>query len=220
MSIDVLVVDDHMLFRQGLISLLSSDPEFKVVGEASSCHEAVEKALELRPGMILMDFSLPDGNGIDATRAILQELPSCDIIFLTVHVESEPLLEAIRCGAKGYLLKSLSIDKLKRALKATQLGEAAISRSMVATVFNEFRHTEDKENPETNPLEQLSLREMDVLRALTSGASNQEIAKRLIISTNTVRRHIHNMLGKLKLENRYQLAKIAKQNGLTDLLNV
>ena len=210
----VLIVDDHVLFRQGLVSLLQSEPDFQVVGQAGSVQEAVVKAANLRPDMILMDFSLPDGNGVDATRTILAEVPNSKIIFLTVHADDERLIEAVRCGAKGYLLKNVPIKQLIQALKSAQEGEAAISRSMVTQIMNELARTSGKMQPEPNTLDKLSSREIDVLRELTTGASNQEIAERLYISKNTVRHHVHNILDKLEMENRRQLARTAKQFGL------
>lgn len=210
----VLIVDDHVLFRQGLVSLLQSELDFQVVGQAGSAREAVAKAADLRPDMILMDFSLPDSSGVDATRMILAEIPDCKIIFLTVHAEDERLIEAVRCGAKGYMLKNVPIKQLIQALKSAQEGQAAISRSMMAQVMGELARTSGKAQPESNTLDKLSSREIDVLRELTTGASNQEIAERLYISKNTVRHHVHNMLDKLEMENRRQLARAAKQFGL------
>ena len=117
---NVLIVDDHVLFRQGLVSLLQSEADFQVVGQAGSSREAVQKAGELRPDMILMDFSLPDGSGVDAARAILLEIPDCKIIFLTVHAEDETMIEAVRCGAKGYMLKNVPIKQLIQALRVLE----------------------------------------------------------------------------------------------------
>jgi len=210
----ILVVDDHVLFRQGLVGLLQNEPDFEVIGEVGSVREAVEKAGQLRPDMILMDFSLPDGNGVDAARTILNLLPNCKIIFLTVHAEEETLIEAIRGGAIGYLLKNVPILQLKRELRAAMHGEAAISRTMMAQVMHELARESGQSHSEESILEKLSSREFEVLRELTTGASNQEIAARLIISKNTVRHHIHNLLEKLGKENRNQLAQMARANGL------
>jgi DNA-binding NarL/FixJ family response regulator len=212
----VLVVDDHILFRQGLVSLLQGQSDFEVVGEAGSAGEAVVKAVELRPNLILMDFNLPDKNGVEAARLILAEYPDCKIIFLTIYADDEKMLEAVRGGAWGYLLKNVPITQLLRALRATQEGEAAISRAMMVTVMNELARTAGQVRPEqqTTNLDKLSTREMDVLRELSSGASNEEIAQRLFISKNTVKHHVHSLLDKLEMENRNQLAKTAKRYGL------
>lgn len=217
---NVLIVDDHVLFRQGLVSLLQSEPDFQVVDQAGSSREAVQKAGELRPDMILMDFSLPDGSGVDAARAILSEIPDCKIIFLTVHAEEQMMIEAVRCGAKGYMLKNVPIKQLIQALRSTQEGEAAISRSMMTKVMNELARASGQIQTDPETLDKLSSREIEVLRELTTGASNQEIAGRLFISKNTVRHHVHNLLDKLELENRKQLAKTAKRCGLSDQVKV
>jgi two-component system, NarL family, nitrate/nitrite response regulator NarL len=212
----VLVVDDHILFRQGLVSLLQVQPDFQVVGEAGSAREAVEKAAALQPNLILMDFNLPDSSGVEAAREILSECLDCKIIFLTIYADDEKMLEAVRGGACGYLLKNVPIAQLLRALRSTQDGDAAISRSMMAKVMNELARTAGQIQPEqkTNSLDKLSTRELDVLREISSGASNDEIARRLFISKNTVKHHVHSMLDKLDMENRGQLAKTAKRNGL------
>lgn len=212
----VLIVDDHILFRQGLVSLLRNEADFQVVGEAGNAREATAMALELHPNLILMDFNLPDRSGVDAARAILSEIPDCKIIFLTVHADDEKMLDAIRSGACGYLLKNVPIAQLIKALRSTQNGEAAISRSMMARVMNELARTTGQAllEPNATSLEKLSAREIDVLRELTSGATNDEIARRLFISKNTVKHHVHNMLDKLEMENRNQLARTAKKHGL------
>jgi two-component system nitrate/nitrite response regulator NarL len=212
----VLIVDDHILFRQGLVSLLCTEPDFEVVGEAGSAREAIAMTLELHPNLILMDFNLPDGSGVEAAREILSEFPDCKIIFLTVYAEDEKMLEAVRNGAHGYLLKNVPIAQLMKSLRSTQNGEAAISRSMMSKVMNELARTSGQAlpDPNTTSLDKLSTREIDVLRELSSGASNDEIAQRLFISKNTVKHHVHNLLDKLEMENRNQLAKTAKRYGL------
>jgi two-component system nitrate/nitrite response regulator NarL len=218
----VLVVDDHILFRQGLVSLLQSQPDFQVVGEAGNAREAIAKAVELRPNLILMDFNMPDKSGVEAAREILSEYPDCKIIFLTIYADDEKMLEAVRGGACGYLLKNVPIAQLLRALRSTQEGEAAISRAMMTKVMNELARTAGQVQPEqkTTSLDKLSTREMDVLRELSSGASNDEIAKRLFISKNTVKHHVHSLLDKLEMENRNQLAKTAKRYGLKSRYNI
>ena len=218
----VLIVDDHILFRQGLVSLLRNEADFEVVGEAGSVCEAIDTALELRPNLILMDFNLPDSSGVEAARAILSEIPDCRIIFLTVYADDDKMLEAVRNGACGYLLKNVPIAQLMKAVRSTQNGEAAISRSMMAKVMNELARTTGQAllEPNATSLEKLSTREIDVLRELSSGASNDEIARRLFISKNTVKHHIHSLLDKLEMENRKQLAKTAKRHGLMSRFSV
>lgn len=210
----ILIVDDHVLFRQGLVSLLTAQPDFEVVGEAGSVREAVQKAQQLSPDMILMDFNLPDGTGLDATGTILEDLPACKIVFLTVYETDDKLFDAIRGGAKGYLLKDMPISTLLESLRALERGEPALTRSMVASIVDEFSRIPRPEKDHVDPLARLSPRERDILRELSMGISNQQIAAHLYLSENTVKHHIHNLLKKLELENRRQLADFAIQHGL------
>ena len=207
-----LVVDDHILFRQGLVSLLKPDPAFQIVGEAGSVREAVAEALRLKPDLILMDFSLPDGTGLDAMQPILAELPDCKIVFLTIQDADEVLFDAIRKGAKGYLLKNVPISDLLASLKSLERGEAALSRQMTTRILVEFAKTE-KVTTGKNGLSGLSRRELEVLRLLATGATNREIADQLFLSENTVKHHVHNILEKLGLENRRQAIQYARQHG-------
>jgi two-component system NarL family response regulator len=209
----VLVVDDHILFRQGLVSLLQSEPDFEVVGQAGTLTEAIELAQELQPEMILMDFELPDGTGAEATQPILDANPECKIIFLTVYSSDEKLFEAIRSGAVGYLLKSIPINKLLAALRSVDAGEAAISRTMMRRVLVELSKSQlpDAHTPDLISL--LTPRELDILRQLLTGASNKEIGARLYISENTVKHHVHSILEKLEVSNRHQAIQYAQEHG-------
>ena len=209
---NILIVDDHVLFREGLVSLLSSDPSFKVVGQAGSVCESIELARKLKPELVLMDFSLPDGDGSEATAAILAEMPECKIVFLTMYDADEKLFSAIRSGAKGYLLKNTPVQKLMDSLHSLAKGEAAISRSMTMRILGEFSHSTSSESRQ--PLENLSPRELDILREMSSGASNAEIASQLYISVNTVKHHIHNILAKLELVNRREAISYARKHAL------
>jgi DNA-binding NarL/FixJ family response regulator len=134
----IMLIDDQILFGEGLMSLFRSTPDFEMVGSAGNVHEGIEQALALRPDIILMDFSLPDGTGLDATRAILARLPECKIVFLTVYEEEESLFAALRMGAKGYLLKNVNSNDLLSSLRALDRGENAVSRKMMSSVLNEF----------------------------------------------------------------------------------
>lgn len=210
MSIKMLIVDDHVLFRQGLVSLFTEQPDFEVVGESGSVGEAIEAARRLKPDLILMDFSLPDGTGVEATRAILKVRPETNIIFLTMHEDDERLFSAIRSGAKGYLVKNLPVAKLLASLRAIKQGQAPISREMASRIIDAFARSEpSKQAEEPNLIEILTTREIDVFYELTTGASNQEIAERLFISENTVKNHVHNILEKLEMSNRREVASYA-----------
>ncbi len=208
-----LIVDDHVLFREGLVSILKERPEFKVVGEAGSVSEAIEMARQTEPELILMDWSLPDGDGSQASKQILAEQPNCQIVFLTVHEDDEKLFGAIRSGAKGYILKSVASAKLIRALLDVEAGNAAISRKMTVRLMEEFSHTPPEDQNQPRVFASLSPREMEVLQGIVDGATNQEIATKLFISINTVKRHIHSIFEKLGVENRRQAAEFARQQG-------
>jgi DNA-binding NarL/FixJ family response regulator len=210
----VLVIDDQILFREGLMSLLRSTPDFQLVGYAGSVHEGREQALLYKPDIILMDFSLPDGTGLDATRAILAELPETKIVFLTVHESDENLFAALRLGAKGYMLKDISSSDLLASLRALNRGEKAVSRKMMSRIMDEFAHTPPPDSENSLALMRLSPRELDVIREIETGATNLEIAQHLFLSINTVRHHMRNVLGKLGLKNRRELAAFARKHGL------
>ena len=210
----VLIVDDHALFREGLVSLLNSQPDIMVIGEAGCVDEAIAMARELEPDLVLMDFGLPDGTGLDATQAILAERPETKIVFLTVHEQDDRLFAAIRSGAKGYLLKNVPVSKLLDYLRGVERGEAAISRAMTSQILEEFVRGGAARDPGPDELGGLTSRELEVLRELGTGASNQEIADRLVIAENTVKVHVRNVLAKLDLRNRREAASYARRHGL------
>jgi DNA-binding NarL/FixJ family response regulator len=210
-----MIVDDHTLIREGLASMLRAEPDLNVVGLAGTVSEAVAMAARLAPDLILMDYSLPDGTGVDATRLILGVHPQCKIVFLTVSDADEGLFAAIRSGAKGYLLKNMQPSKLVAALRAVQAGESALSRSMTLRLMRELARTESPATPGTGSLKRLSARELQVLRELALGRTNQEIATRLSVSENTVKAHVHSILEKLDLEDRRAAAQYAQARGLT-----
>lgn len=210
----LIIVDDHILFREGLASIIRSEPGMDIAGMAGSVKEAVELALTARPDLVLMDFSLPDGTGADATRSILKEHPDCKIVFLTMSEEDENLFDAIRSGAKGYLLKNMQPQKLIAALRSVQKGESALSRSMTMRLMEELSRTKKTSLPQETTL---TRREIDVIRALATGKSNLEIAEQLFISENTVKYHVHSVLGKLGMSDRKQLAEYAREHGLLEM---
>jgi DNA-binding NarL/FixJ family response regulator len=210
--IRVLLVDDHILFRQGLTGLLDAQPDFKVIGQASSVQEAIALSRELKPDLVLMDFGLPDGTGLDATLAILAEWPETNIVFLTVHEEDDRLFAAIRSGAKGYLLKNVPIAKLLAFLRGLEQGEAAISQAMTTRILYEFARTEPTRQRHDSPPTELTTRELEILRELTTGATNRQIADHLVISENTVKNHMRNILAKLNLKNRREVANYAREH--------
>ena len=214
--IRLVIVDDHALFREGLASIIQEEPDIEVSGLAGTVQESVEVVRTLRPDIVLMDFTLPDGTGADATRRVLQEHPDCKIIFLTMSEEDENLFAAIRSGAKGYLLKNMSPSKLVTTIRSVQRGESALSRSMTLRLMEELSRTEEPERLGDHWLSKLTRREKEVLRILALGMTNKEIAKQLYLSENTVKYHVHSILDKLNLPNRRVAAKFAKEHGITD----
>lgn len=214
MTIKILIVDDHVLFREGLVGILRARPEFSVIGEAGSVSEAIKQARQHQPDMILMDWNLPDGDGSHATQVILAEMPDCKIVFLTIYEADENLFGAIRSGAKGYLLKNVPSANLVRALLDVEAGNSAISRAMTGRLMHEFAQTTSNEQNQPKAFQKLSPRELDILRELMKGATNREIAHSLFISVNTVKHHIHNILEKLGVENRHQAAEFAREKNL------
>jgi DNA-binding NarL/FixJ family response regulator len=212
----VFIVDDHVLFREGLVSLLETQPDITVAGEAGSVSEAIGMARELEPDLILMDFGLPDGTGLEATQAILAEQPEAKIVFLTVHEQDDRLFAAIRSGAKGYLLKNVPVSKLLDYLRGVERGEAAVSPTMTSHILDEFARLGSGPDPGPDELDELTAREVEVLQQVARGATNREIADRLCISENTVKNHMGNILAKLGLRNRREAAGFARRHGLLD----
>jgi DNA-binding NarL/FixJ family response regulator len=213
----LLLVDDHALFREGLVSLISPQSDLKVVAQASSASEAIRLAREQKPDLILMDISLPDGTGVDAARAILADDPAIKIMFLTVYEDDEQLFAAVRAGAVGYAFKSMRATELLKSIRGIARGEAAISRPIARRILQEFSKTaaaEPAARPAADPAADLTGREMEIVRELAQGASNREIAAKLVISENTVKNHVRNVLAKLHLNSRHEVADYARTRGL------
>jgi DNA-binding NarL/FixJ family response regulator len=213
----VLIVDDHVLFREGLVGLLSQQPDITVIGQAGSVQAAVAKALELQPDLVLLDISLPDGSGLEAMNSILKSQPETKIVILTVHETSDFLLAAVRSGAKGYLLKNTPISRLVISLRALERGEAALSRRMFMQVMGEVKRLATMADPNQVGVPGLTHREQQVLELLGNKATNQEIALSLVISENTVKVHVRKILEKLKLVNRREASEYARRIGLVKI---
>jgi DNA-binding NarL/FixJ family response regulator len=210
--VKILIVDNLVLFREGLISILDRVEGFKIVGEASSVGEAVKKAKDLAPDVVLIEYYLPDGNGIDAIKTILEHVPETKCIVLTESESEDFLLASIRAGAIGYILKATPGSKLITTLRAIERGEAAISRSMTLKVLEEFHRLGAHGVDSGSELDVLTNRELEVLELLKEDLSNTEIADKLVISTNTVKVHVHNIMKKLNVANRRLAGEIAKRN--------
>lgn len=214
-KIRVLLADDHPLFREGVAKILDSQPDFKAVGEARDGVEALIKARELKPDLILMDVAMPVCNGLEATQRIKKELPDVTIVMLTVSDQDDNLFEAIRSGAQGYLLKSIRREEMLALLRGAVQGEAAITPALGGRILEEFRQTRKPESAETQEMHNLlSAREQEVLVLVASGASNQETAEKLNISVHTVRSHMRKILAKLQLTSRHEASLLARREGL------
>lgn len=210
----ILLVDDHILFRKGIASLLSARQDMTVVGEAGDGLEAVTMAKETKPDLILMDVNMPKRGGLETVKVMKDEMPDINIVMLTVSDDDEDLFEAIKSGAKGYLLKNLEPRELYMMLDGIRQGEAPISGAMAAKILREFRQPDKKANKQAVPPDELTPREIDVLQEVVSGATNKEIAERLHITENTVKIHLRNILEKLHVQNRIQAAVHAIREGL------
>ena len=207
----ILLVDDHVLFREGLIRLLESESDLKVVGQAGTVRDALALIGRVTPHLVLMDITLPDGTGIEATRAILEIAPGTKIVILSVHEDEERLFQAIRAGAIGYLFKSVRAAELIETVRGVMRGEAGIHGATARRLLDEFARLNPASRDEAITL---TAREVEVLRELTKGLSNQEIAHQLVISENTVKNHIRNVLTKLHFHSRREAAEYGRRHGL------
>jgi two-component system NarL family response regulator len=214
----VLVCDDHALFRRGLQMVLEQEADLELVGEASDGVEAVQKAQELMPDVILMDVRMPKRSGIEAAGDIKDVLPHVKILMLTISDEEADLYEAIKAGASGYLLKEIPIDEVAEAIRSVWAGQSRISPSMASKLLTEFAAMSkaSSEKPQV-PTPHLTDREMEVLRLVAQGLNNRDIAKQLFISENTVKNHIRNILEKLHLHSRMEAVVYAVREKLLEI---
>lgn len=215
-KIRVVIVDDHPLVREGLRKVLDLDDELLVLDEAGDGQGAINLARDLRPDIILMDINMPGTNGIEATKVIKREMPFMGIIALTIHEEEEYIMELVRAGVSGYVLKDISPKKLIEAIKTVAKGDSVIDPSVTSKVLGEIsrmgRRRRTKEEWET-----LTEREMDVLKLMTEGCSNKEIARNLQISEKTVKNHITNIFRKLQVDDRTQAVLFAIKHRMVEL---
>ena len=216
-KIRVLLADDHSLFREGLAGILRAQPDFEVIGEAADGLEAVVKAHDLRPDLIVMDVCMPDCNGVEATQKIMRELDEVVIVMLTVRDEDEKLLEAIKSGAQGYLLKNIRSRELLNLLRGAVRGEAAITPALGARMLEEFRRLLQRDIPPSDETVYLTQREQDVLVLAAQGATDKEISEELSVSIHTVKSHMRNILAKLHMSHRHEAALYALREGLIQL---
>ena len=209
-SIRILITDDHAVVREGLRTLIGTEPGMDVVGEAEDGLEAVQKACTLKPDVILLDMMMPRMDGLQAIKEIKRECPEAHILVLTSFSDDEKVFPAIKAGALGYLLKNVTPERLLSAIRDVHQGKPSMSSDIAKKLMHELRRASDL--PPTE--EPLTEREMDVLRLVAQGLSNQEIAEALVISQGTVRTHVSNILSKLHLANRTQAALYALREGI------
>lgn len=213
-KIKVILVDDHALFREGLAMIISSHPDMEVIGEASDGLEAIVKAVELRPDLILLDIQMPGMGGIEATQKIKQKVPETTIVMLTVRDDEEKLFDALKYGAQGYLLKSMHSSELVSMARRALAGEVAIPPRLAGQMLDEFRRLSRLLPREHADVKELSAREIEVLRLVASGKTDKEIALELSLSIHTIKTHLRNILAKLHVSGRKEAARTAKDIGL------
>ena len=213
--IRVLLADDHALFRAGLASIIAGQPDMVIVGQADDGLEALVKAQELKPDLILMDITMPGGNGLEATKKIKAALPATVIVVLTVHSDEEKLFEAIQNGAQGYLLKNIRSETMLELIRGALRGEAAITPLLAGQMLEEFRRlSQNVPDPDGVPVETLTFREQEILAQVATGASDKEIAEQFSISLHTVKSHMRSILAKLHVNSRHEAARYARYKGL------
>ena len=212
-SIDILVVDDHTLFREGLTTLLDADPEIQIVGEAGTGQEAVDIAMTTKPDVILMDIMMPELNGIEATRKILAQEPEIGIIMLTMLEDDDSLFAAMRAGARGYILKGADKAEVLATIEAVAEGRAVFGPAM-ASRLTDFFHALSAPAQAEVAFPELTNRELEVLDHIARGFNNQEIATRLSIAPKTVSNHISSIFNKLQVADRAQAIVKAREAGM------
>lgn len=212
-NIRILITDDHAVVREGLRTLIGTEPGMEVIGEAADGVEAVRKACDLKPDVILMDMAMPRMGGLEAIHKIKEQCPDAKILVLTSFSDDETVFPAIKAGAIGYLLKNTSPDRLLKAIRDVHQGKPSMSSDIATKLMHEIQRK--SELPPTD--DPLTDREMDVLKLVAQGITNQEIAEELVISEGTVRTHVSNILSKLHLANRTQAALYALREGYSPL---
>lgn len=215
MTIRVLIVDDHTIVRTGLRALIKGEAGMELVGEATCGEEALQMAQALRPDVMVLDLSLPDLDGIQVTRKIKREQPDLHVLILTVHEDEALLREAIRAGASGYIIKHAAESELISAIHSVKIGDLYVHPRMIRTLFTEPEKPEPSSITDSSPEEQLTPREIEVLRLIVQGYTNRQIAELLSLSVRTVEGHRGNLTEKLGLHSRVELARYAREHGLS-----
>jgi len=214
MNIRILLADDHSIIREGLRPLLEKEPDMKVVGEAENGRAAVQSVRDLKPNVVIMDISMPDLNGIEATRRIRQEFPACKVIGLSVHTDNQYVAQMIQAGASGYLPKSCAFQELAAAVRAVMADKTYLSPKVIDSVVQYLQKSSSQPDAADSVL---TSREREVLQLLTEGKTTKEISSLLHISERTVEAHRQNIMTKLNLHSIAELTKYAISQGLTSL---
>jgi DNA-binding NarL/FixJ family response regulator len=212
--IRVLLVDDHQLLTGSLAAVLSREPDIRVVGVAGSVADAKAMARE-RIDVVLMDYRLPDGTGAEATRAIKARWPAARVVMLTAVSDDETILDSIQAGADGYLTKDRAVEEVVQAVRSADAGETLLPRSVLVGIAERVIAARDRV-PDRRPVEALTPRELEVLRALTEGLSTPEICERLFIAPNTLRTHVQNIMGKLRVHSKLEAVAFAIRHRLVE----
>ncbi len=215
----ILIVDDQVLFREALNTLLSVHSEFRVVGEAGNGQEALDVLSHVKPDIVLMDLRMPIMDGVEATRKMIELYPDMRVIILTTFDDNDDVINALRAGAVGYLMKDVTSEKLFEAINSAYRGEYFLLPSITAKVVNELTRIQDTSNrgnipPHPDLIEPLSPREMEILNLVAKGLNNREIAGQLVITEGTVKNHLSNILGKLSARDRMQAVLKAREYGI------
>ncbi|MEJ5201264.1 MAG: response regulator transcription factor [Anaerolineales bacterium] len=213
-KISVLIVDDHTLFRRGIRKMLEAEEDMQIVGEAATGREALQIIREQIPDVVLMDIQMPDMDGIEATRIMHGEMPHVGIVFVTMYENDEYVFRGIQAGGRGYILKDADPETMLRAIRAVANGESLLGPTIALKVMRQF--TEIEKTP-SSVMNQLTPREIEVLKLIAEGMSNKEIATHLLISEKTVKNHINNILSKLHLYDRTQATIYAIRTGIVKL---
>lgn len=216
-ALRILLVDDHEVVRLGLATLLEDIPGLKVVGEAGSAREALQICERLAPDLVILDIRLPDQPGVDVCRHITERWPDVKVIILTSYVNDDLIADAIQAGAVGYVLKQVGNEELLRAIEAVRRGEALLDPRVTQRVLQRMRQTEQL--LDASAFRNLSQRELEVLFHLSQGKSNREIGDALALSEKTIRNHISNLLNKLGMSNRIELATYAVRHRIATYLS-
>jgi DNA-binding NarL/FixJ family response regulator len=216
-SINILIADDHTLFRQGLREICEMKGGFNVVGEAADGQQAVTLAQQLQPDVILMDIQMPELDGVQATKRILADNPHMRIIFLTMYKQDKYAFDAIEAGARGYLLKDAHWQELIKAIEVVYRGDALLTPEMTARLLDRFRRFNREDNPQSDALQQLTANEMSVLKLVAQGADNAEISQTLSLSEKTITNRLTTIYRKLNVSNRTQAALYALKQGWASL---